>query len=356
MKDKAKILASVILVLAMVVGLCACGGGTGGKDSSKLDLDYEGGNDTQEQQEQQSGFQSWINEAFSFGKKENESSSANDQQGSSGSQTQQGSSGSSGSGQSGQNSYNSNPGSQSGSSGQSQQGGSSGQSQQGGQSSQGSQSGTQSGNSGSSGNKNQSGKNSSGSSQSGQSGSQNGSGTQTQQGTQTSQQSGQSGNQNSSGNSGGNNQNTGNSSKKTVTITIRCDTAVKNGMHLESKWAGIVPASGVILPVTTVEIEDGQTVFDVLAYVCSKYKIHMSYRGGTSSGCYVDGINNLFEFDGGRWSGWMYCVNKWYPNYGCGVYYVKAGDVIEWNYTCDLGLDLEGADIFGAEEWKETHD
>ncbi len=347
MKDKAKILASVILVLAMVVGLCACGGGTGGKDSSKLDLDYEGGNDTQEQQEQQSGFQSWINEAFSFGKKENERSSANDQQGSTDSQAQQGSSGSSGS-QSGKNSYGSNPAGNSGSATDSQQGSQSSQGSQG-------QSGTQSGNSGSSGNKNQSGKNSSGSSQSGQSGSQNGSGTQTQQGTQTSQQTGnQSGNGNQ--NNSGNNQNTGTSSKKTVTITIRCDTAVNNGMHLESKWAGIVPASGVILPVTTVEIEDGQTVFDVLAYVCSKYKIHMSYRGGTGSGCYVDGINNLYEFDGGRWSGWMYCVNKWYPNYGCGVYYVKAGDVIEWNYTCDLGLDLEGGDMLGGQEWKDTHD
>ena len=355
MKSKAKILASVILVLTMVVGLCACGGGNGSsKGSGSLDLDYEGTDVAQEdQQEKQSGFQSWVNEMFSFGKKETDNNSGNGQEESSeNGQTQQGgssgqSSGSSGS-QSGKNSYSANQGGQSANTGNSQSG----------QSSQGSQSGTQSGSSGSSGNKNQSGKNSSGSSQSGQSGSQNGSGTQTQQGTQTSQQTGNqsgNGNQNNSGNSG-NNQNTGNSSKKTVTITIRCDTAVKNGMHLESKWAGIVPASGVILPVTTVEIEDGQTVFDVLAYVCSKYKIHMSYRGGTSSGCYVDGINNLFEFDGGRWSGWMYCVNKWYPNYGCGVYYVKAGDVIEWNYTCDLGLDLEGADIFGAEEWKETHD
>ena len=341
----------MILILVLTLSLCACGGGTGGKDSSKLDLDYEGGNDTQEQQEQQSGFQSWINEAFSFGKKDNESSSGGEQQGSAGNQAQQGSSGSSGSSQSGQNSYNSNPGSQSGSSGQSQQGGQSSQGSQG-------QSGTQSGssgksNTGSSGNKNQ-GSNNSGS-QSGQSGSQNGSGTQTQQGTQTSQQTGnQSGNGNQ--NNSGNNQNTGTSSKKTVTITIRCDTAVNNGMHLESKWAGIVPASGIILPVTTVEIEDGQTVFDVLAYVCSKYKVHMSYRGGTGSGCYVDGINNLYEFDGGRWSGWMYCVNKWYPNYGCGVYYVKPGDVIEWNYTCDLGLDLEGGDILGGKEWKDTHD
>ena len=145
------------------------------------------------------------------------------------------------------------------------------------------------------------------------------------------------------------------SKKNTVTITIRCDTAVNNGMHLESKWAGIVPASGVILPVTTVEIEEGDTVFDVLSYVCDKYKIHMSYRGGTSSGCYVEGINNLYEFDGGRWSGWMYCVNDWYPNYGCGVYYVKAGEVIEWNYTCDLGLDLD-AGMEGAEDWKNTHD
>lgn len=354
MKGKAKILASVILVLTMVVGLCACGGGNGSsKGSGSLDLDYEGTDVAQEdQQEKQSGFQSWVNEMFSFGKKETDNNSGNGQEESSESgQTQQGgssgqSSGSSGS-QSGKNSYSANQGGQSANTGNSQSG----------QSSQGSQSGTQSGSSGSSGNKNQSGKNSSGS-QSGQSGSQNGSGTQTQQGTQTSQQTGNqsgNGNQNNSGNSG-NNQNTGNSSKKTVTITIRCDTAVNNGMHLESKWAGIVPASGVILPVTTVEIEDGQTVFDVLAYVCSKYKIHMSYRGGTGSGCYVDGINNLYEFDGGRWSGWMYCVNKWYPNYGCGVYYVKAGDVIEWNYTCDLGLDLEGGDMLGGQEWKDTHD
>ena len=94
------------------------------------------------------------------------------------------------------------------------------------------------------------------------------------------------------------------SKKNTVTITIRCDTAVNNGMHLESKWAGIVPASGVILPVTTVEVKEGDTVFDVLAFVCEKHKIHMSYRGGTSSGCYVEGINNLYEFDVSQGSGW----------------------------------------------------
>lgn len=140
----------------------------------------------------------------------------------------------------------------------------------------------------------------------------------------------------------------------TVTLTIRCDTAVNNGMHLESKWAGIVPASGCILDTTTFEIEDGDTVFDVLCQARDKYKLHMQYTGG-GSGIYVQGINNLYEFDGGRWSGWMYCVNDWYPNYGCGVYYLQPGDVIEWNYTCDLGLDLD-AGMEGAQEWKDTHD
>lgn len=142
----------------------------------------------------------------------------------------------------------------------------------------------------------------------------------------------------------------------TVTLTIRCDTAVNNGMHLESKWAGIVPASGCILDTTTFEIEDGDTVFDVLCQARDKFKLHMQYKGA-GSGIYVEGINNLYEFDGGRWSGWMYCVNDWYPNYGCGVYYLQPGDVIEWNYTCDLGCDLENGDPYGyGKEWKDNHD
>ena len=123
-------------------------------------------------------------------------------------------------------------------------------------------------------------------------------------------------------------------------------------MHLESKWAGIVPASGCILDTTTFEFEDGDTVFDVLCQARDKYKLHMQYTDG---GNYVQGINNLYEFDGGRWSGWMYCVNGWYPNYGCNVYRVQSGDVIEWNYTCDLGLDLD-AGMEGAQEWKDSHD
>lgn len=139
----------------------------------------------------------------------------------------------------------------------------------------------------------------------------------------------------------------------TVTLTIRCDTAVAKGMNTESKWAGIVPSSGVILPVTEFEIDSGETVFSVMSRASSQYKFQMEYSG-TNGAQYIEGINNLYEFDGGRWSGWMYCVNGWYPNYGCGQYALKDGDVIEWHYTCDLGKDL-GQEWLG-EDWTETHE
>lgn len=139
----------------------------------------------------------------------------------------------------------------------------------------------------------------------------------------------------------------------TVTMTIRCDTAVAKGMNTEAKWAGIVPSSGVILPVTEFEIEPGETAFSVMSRASDQYKFHMEYSG-TNGAQYIEGINNLYEFDGGRWSGWMYSVNGWYPNYGCGQYALKDGDVIEWHYTCDLGKDL-GQEWLG-DDWTETHE
>lgn len=139
-----------------------------------------------------------------------------------------------------------------------------------------------------------------------------------------------------------------------VFISIRCDTAVDKGMNLDSQWAGIVPSSGTILAKTKVEFQEGDTVFDVLCRIRDTYKIHVSYRG-TNGAQYVDGINNLYEFDGGRWSGWMYCVNDWYPNYGCGQYAVKNGDVIEWNYTCNLGRDL-GQTWMASDEWMKENE
>lgn len=126
--------------------------------------------------------------------------------------------------------------------------------------------------------------------------------------------------------------------KQTVTISISCKTAINKGVNNEVGFTHL-PSNGVILGTTTVEIKEGDTVFEVLEKVVRQNKIHMEYSGSGSS-IYIEGIDNLYEFDGGQNSGWMYSVNGWYPNYGCGVYKLKPNDVIEWNYTCDLGADL----------------
>ena len=54
----------------------------------------------------------------------------------------------------------------------------------------------------------------------------------------------------------------------------------------------------------------------------------------------VEGINQLYELDCGKNSGWMYSVNGTFPNYGASAYKPKDGDVILWVYTCDLGNDV----------------
>ena len=136
---------------------------------------------------------------------------------------------------------------------------------------------------------------------------------------------------------------TGAPQRNTVTLQIRVDTAVAIGMHEDPQWAGIVPPSGVILPRTTFEFQDGDTVYDVLRQAGRAHGISISSRG-TTFGVYIEGINGLFEFDGGPLSGWMYSVNDWYPNFGAAVYFLQPGDRIEWNYTTDLGRDL-GVDM-----------
>lgn len=125
---------------------------------------------------------------------------------------------------------------------------------------------------------------------------------------------------------------------KTVTIAISCKTAINNGLNKKPGFSHL-PSNGIILQNMKVEFNEGDTVFDILVKVTRKKGIHMEYRG-SGSNTYIEGINNLYEFDGGSNSGWMYSVNGVYPNYGVGAYKVKSSDIIKFNYTCNLGADL----------------
>ena len=130
----------------------------------------------------------------------------------------------------------------------------------------------------------------------------------------------------------------------TCTIQIRCETILKNMDNLTAGKERFVPSNGIILATSTVEFNDGETVFDVLKRVCSYAGIQLEYSYTPMyESYYIEGINNLYEFDCGPESGWMYKVNGWFPNYGCSAYELKDGDNIVWTYTCNgLGADVGG--------------
>ena len=134
----------------------------------------------------------------------------------------------------------------------------------------------------------------------------------------------------------------------TCTFSIECSTILNNLSDLDPEKLEMVPSDGIILEATTVTFYEGESVFDVLQRVCQENGIHMEASWTPIyNSAYVEGIHNLYEFDCGNESGWMYRVNGWYPNYGCSRYQLAQGDVVEWRYTCKgLGKDV-GCDWMG---------
>ncbi|MDR0518615.1 MAG: DUF4430 domain-containing protein [Clostridiales Family XIII bacterium] len=131
----------------------------------------------------------------------------------------------------------------------------------------------------------------------------------------------------------------------TVTLSIECATILNNMDKLAKGKDGLV-GNGTIMAAKKVTLQSGDSVFDVLVRECKAAKIHMEYESVPMyNSSYIEGINNLYEFDCGELSGWMYSVNNVYPNYGCSQYTLKDGDVIKWRYTCDLGKDIGGAGV-----------
>lgn len=135
----------------------------------------------------------------------------------------------------------------------------------------------------------------------------------------------------------------------TCTLSVRCDTILDNIDWLDPEKVELVPEDGVIFAETTVTFYGGESVFNVLQREMKKAKIHMEFENTPMyNSAYIEGINNLYEFDCGELSGWMYKVNDWFPNYGCSRYQLQDGDVIEWVYTCNLGIDVGGYSAVGG--------
>ena len=134
------------------------------------------------------------------------------------------------------------------------------------------------------------------------------------------------------------------------TVSISCASILEHMDLCDKEKVELVPEDGWLLKPMTVTFYEGESVFNVLQRTCKQQKIHMEFTNTpVYNSAYIEGIGNLYEFDVGNLSGWMYKVNDWFPNYGCSRYQLKDGDVIEWVYTCDLGYDVGGGYATGSE-------
>lgn len=127
----------------------------------------------------------------------------------------------------------------------------------------------------------------------------------------------------------------------TCFVSVRCDTILKNADYANSSVLAIVPQNGEILPRKETVLTDGESVFDVLVRETRNSGIHLEFvKAPVNNSAYIEGIANIYEFDCGELSGWMYKVNGVFPKVSCSEYILKAGDEVEWVYTCDSGEDV----------------
>ncbi|MGL4738534.1 MAG: DUF4430 domain-containing protein [Cellulosilyticaceae bacterium] len=100
----------------------------------------------------------------------------------------------------------------------------------------------------------------------------------------------------------------------------------------------------VLVPEMSVKLEGEHSVFDASVDAFKKVKVQYDYSG-VGNKVYIKAIDNLYQYEKGPQSGWLYKVNGEVPDEGPGMYTLKQGDIIEWVYTTNLGKDV-GADYY----------
>ena len=107
---------------------------------------------------------------------------------------------------------------------------------------------------------------------------------------------------------------------------------------------------GMIIKATRVPFKKNDTIASVTLRLLEEEGFTASYQGSENRGFYLESIGNFYvkgtyyrsfgEFDAGRDSGWMITWNDWFIDQGASEFTVEDGDVIRWQYTCQLGADI----------------
>lgn len=127
----------------------------------------------------------------------------------------------------------------------------------------------------------------------------------------------------------------------TISLLISCENALRSDSGLSDSIRAELPSDGVVFYSKEFEIKEGETVYDVISRACNENGIHIeSTKVGMSSAMYIEGIANLYEFDCGNLSGWMYSVNGDFPQVSVSQTKVSDGDEVRLLYSCNIGRDV----------------
>ena len=126
---------------------------------------------------------------------------------------------------------------------------------------------------------------------------------------------------------------------------------VDNGIRVEGEKGLKFPVPlGTIIKPTKVPYKAGENIAQVTKRLLEHLGIGMEYSGTLESGFYLGAIKNfevdgtpyasMAEFDAGVGSGWMITQNGIFINQGASQFKVHDGDILKWQYTCQLGADI----------------
>lgn len=126
----------------------------------------------------------------------------------------------------------------------------------------------------------------------------------------------------------------------TATLTVVCKAVLERPEKLAAGKEEIIPQDGVMLAEKSASFFKGETALQFTARVLREEGIPMEFtRTAVIGAVYVEGIGNLYEFDCGEGSGWLYSVNGAFPPYAASSYGLRDGDKVAWVYTLDRGAD-----------------
>lgn len=129
--------------------------------------------------------------------------------------------------------------------------------------------------------------------------------------------------------------------KETTNTTTKSTTVTTKPSPIQEKVSITIIGSkeiGIILPKSKVIINNGDTVLDVLLKSAKDNHFNVEYSGSGAM-TYIEGIDNLYEFDYGPKSGWNFKLNGSIVNKSSDMVKVKIDDHIEWIYSEDFTED-----------------